>query len=258
MALRGANTKSNILLLGEVGVGKTLLAENIHNSSEYGEDRFIKIKGNRVNQEFLEVLEGRGTLYIEEVSKLDEKAQEALIEFLDSDRDYRLITSTSENLDEMVISKNFDENLYYKINIFPIYIPPLRERQGDIELLIDYLLPKICKKAGLEEKRISLEGMNLIKEYTWPDNIKELINVLERGVNLALGPNILTKHIVLLGDVQRVEEGPKTLKEELELREKVIIQSTLALNNGDKKKTMKDLDISQSTLYEKLKKYDLN
>lgn len=155
-----------------------------------------------------------------------------------------------------MLKGNFREDLYYRINVFPIWIPPLRERKQDISSLVELILPKICKEIGCKTKRISSEAINLILKYDWPGNVRELENILERAANLAEGDNILSKHITL--KVNRFENKNSDiipLKEDLEDYEKMVIQRTLTFYDGDKKMAMKALSISKTTFYEKLKKY---
>lgn len=262
LAYRASRNLSNVLITGEKGVGKTLLARKIHQNSSFKSQGLIHINSVNAGADRLrEAFEkNRGmTIYLDEISRLDLEAQEVLLDLLETykDRELRLLASSSENLDRRIMEGGFSERLYYAINILPIYIPPLRERRLDIRNIVDQALPRICRDLNVEEKRISAEALELIENYSWPDNVRELINVLERAVTLSLGSVILTKHIVLLKDIKNVDKRPKTLKQALEEREKTIIQSTLSSNKGDRKKTIRDLGISQSTFYEKLNKYDI-
>lgn len=263
LALKGSKTLSNILLIGELGVGKTLLAKNIHQNSILSEREFNELIGETLDEnnirEKLEKIHS-GTVYIREIELLNLKAQNILLEFIDeiaNRDDIRLIAATNNNLDKDLMEGKFNEDLYYKLNVFPIRIPSLRERKTDIRLIVNSILPSICKRANTQLKRVSSEALELIESYHWPNNIRELINVLERGVNLSVGKNILTEHIVLLDDIDLVEKEHMTLKEQLESREKTIIQNALSLHKGDRQKTIEDLGISQSTFYEKLKRYNI-
>ena len=152
----------------------------------------------------------------------------------------------------------FREDLYYRINVFPIWIPPLRERRHDILSLVEFLLPKICEELGTNHKGISSEAMNLLLSYDWPGNIRELENILERAVSLAEGTTILSKHITIEDKkLQEKAKEIKDLKSYLEEQEKKVIINALSYFKGDKKKVMEVLNISKTTLYEKLKKYDI-
>ncbi len=262
MAYRASKTLSNILILGSQGVGKSTMAKIIHRHSSLGEEQFLRLNCSYLNEEnFDSSLKSfeKGTVYFEEIGNLSLVLQEKLLRLLDgADSKIRFIFSTAKNLDKMILQSTFNEELYYEINVFPIYIEDLKDRKMDIKPIVDNLLPKVCKQAKVEEKRISKEALDILESYSWPRNIKDLKNVLERAVNLSLGDNILTKHIVLIEDMRLVDDKPKNLKEALEEKEKIILQTSIAKHKGDRKKIIKELGISQSTFYEKLNKYDLN
>ena len=134
----------------------------------------------------------------------------------------------------------------------------LRDRKQDIIPLVELLLPKICKEIGCKTKRISAEAINLILKYPWPGNVRELENVLERAVNLAEGNIILSKHISLkVGEFEVKNDSIMSLKQAVEEQEKRSIEEALLLFNGDKKKAWKALEISKTTFYDKLKKYNI-
>lgn len=158
-----------------------------------------------------------------------------------------------------MLKGNFREDLYYRINVFPIWIPPLRERKEDIYSLVEMLLPSICQKIGCENKTISVEALNMLLEYDWPGNVRELENILERAINLCDGNTIFSKHLILkLNRSEELEtEDIVPLKESIEEFEKKTIEKAMKLYKGDKKKAMSGLEISKTTFYEKLKKYGI-
>ncbi len=262
LAYRASQNNSTVLIRGEKGVGKTLLASLIHENSELGKADFIYFNSKTLTREhFIEKLESveNATLYFKEIGKLDLELQEDLLNIINSfnKKKFRIIASSSENLDNKMMEEEFSEKLYYGINIYPIQISPLRKRKFDIRSIVEYYVIKISAKFNEVEKRISNEALDMIEDYTWPNNVTELINVLERSVSISVGRNILTKHIILMHDINNQNEDKKTLKEYLEEHEKNIIRTSLALNKGDKKQTIKDLKVSQSTFYEKLNKYNI-
>ena len=104
--------------------------------------------------------------------------------------DVRVIAASNRNLEEEILKGNFREDLYYRINVFPIWIPPLRERKEDIYSLVEILLPAICDKIGCSRKNISVEALNILLNYDWPGNVRELENILERAINLCDGNTI--------------------------------------------------------------------
>ena len=293
MALKTSKTNSNVLILGESGTGKTILAKAIHENSKLKERPFIHVncgaipdnlleselfgyeKGaftgarNEGKKGFFEIADG-GTIFLDEIGDISQNLQVKLLQIIQEKSFYRvggtnkitvnirIIAATNKNLEEEIIKGNFREDLYYRINVFPIWIPPLRERKEDINLLVELLLPRICKEIGCENKRISSEAMNLILKYSWPGNIRELENILERAVNLAEGNNIISSHIALKKDSGEViNDGNISLKRLLEEQEKIAIEKTLAFYGGDKKQTMEALDISKTSFYEKIKRYNI-
>lgn len=293
LALKSSNTNSNILILGESGTGKSILAKAIHDNGKIEGRPFVHVNCGAIpvtlleselfgyekgaftgarsegKKGFFEIADG-GTILLDEIGDVPQNLQVKLLQVIQEKSfyrvggtekiniDVRIITATNKNLEKEMVRGRFREDLYYRINVFPIWIPPLRERKEDINSLVDYLLPRICEAIACENKRISSEAMNLILRYDWPGNVRELENILERAVNLAEGNNITTKDIILKFDKNiDASKAMLTLKEFLEEQEKQAIEKTLLAYNGDKKQTMKALDISKTTLYERLNKYNI-
>lgn len=293
MALKASKTNSNVLMLGESGTGKTILGKAIHENSKVKDEPFIHVNCGAIPENLLESelfgyekgaftgaknegkkgffeIANRGTILLDEIGDIPQNLQVKLLQVIQEKNFYRvggvdkvninvrIITATNKNLEKEMLNGRFREDLFYRINVFPIWIPPLSERKEDINSLVNLLLPRICKQIGCEEKRISSEAMNLILRYDWPGNVRELENILERAVNLADGNIIMSRHIIVKFD--RNNNSCKkvlSLKEFLEEQEKIAIEKTLLLYNGDKKETMKALNISKTTLYDKLKRYNI-
>ncbi len=293
MALKASKTNSNVLILGESGTGKTILAKSIHQNSKLKDKPFIHVNCGSIPETLLESelfgyekgaftgarSEGKkgffeiangGTIFLDEIGDISTNLQVKLLQIIQEKSFYRvggtekitvnirIIAATNKNLEEEMLKGNFREDLYYRINVFPIWIPPLRERKQDINSLIELVLPKICNEIGCKPKRISSEAINLILKYDWPGNVRELENILERAVNLAEGNNILSKHITIkLNKQENRNADIIPLKQLIDEYEKSIIEKALSLYRGDKKKAMEALKISKTTFYDKLKKYNI-
>ncbi|MFA5576229.1 MAG: sigma 54-interacting transcriptional regulator [Tissierellaceae bacterium] len=293
MALKASKTNSNVLILGESGTGKSILAKGIHKNSKYKDRGFTyvncgAIPGNLLESElfgyekgaftgahsqgkkgFFEIADG-GTLFLDEIGDIPQSLQGKLLEAIQEKSFYRvggierirvnirIISATNKNLEEEMLKGRFREDLYYRINVFPIWIPPLRDRKEDLIPLVDFLLPKICDELGTKNKRISSEAKNLLLKYDWPGNIRELENILERAVNLSEGDNILSRHIAM-GNRAAEDRGAHImdLRAYLEDQERKAIEEALDHYGGNKRKAMEALGVSKTTFYEKLKKYQI-
>lgn len=284
MALKASKSNSTTLLLGESGTGKTELARAIHYNSKIKENPFIQVNCGSIPKDLLEVelfgkkgesnkkgyfeLADGGTVLLDEIGEIPLTVQAKLLNFLQNKSYYklgdshptkvniRLIAASNKSLEDEIEKGNFREDLFYRINVFPIWIPPLRDRMQDLYSLIDYLIPKLTTNLGLSDKSISTEAINTLLNYNWPGNITELENILERAINLSEGDIILSKHIVI--DEKDEYSNITSLKRTLEFWEKKSIENALNFYNGDKKMVMKSLDISKTTLYDKINKYNLN
>lgn len=217
-----ASSDSSVLILGETGTGKELIARAIHDLSQRSKNAFVKLNCAAIPTGLLESelfghekgaftgaimqhigrfeLAHRGTVFLDEVGdiplelqpKLLRVLQEREFERLGSTRtqrsDARLIAATNRNLAEMVEEGKFRADLFYRLNVFPIYIPPLRERQGDIPLLVRHFAQQFARRMNRRIETIPSETMNALVRYHWPGNIRELQNVIERAVILSSGP----------------------------------------------------------------------
>lgn len=294
MSRRAAQTNSNVLILGESGTGKELFAHAIHDASDRSHHQFVKINCAAIPAELLESelfgydegaftgakrggkigkfeLANGGSIFLDEIgemplsmqAKLLRVLQEKEIERVGSTKtipiDVRIIAATNQNLEERVKSKEFRSDLYYRLNVMPIEIPPLREREGDIEILSIKLVEKLSDQLGKYVTKISKDAMNILTTFEWPGNVRELENVLERAINLVDGDTILPVHLpyYLKPQSKRVSFKKGTLKEMVENVEKTMILDLLKETEGNKAKTAEILDISRSSLYDKLDKYGI-
>ena len=146
----------------------------------------------------------------------------------------------------------FRQDLFYRINVFPIEIPPIRERKADLYLLINQILKIVCENYGLEQKQFSGDALQKMISYNWPGNVRELENAIERAVTLCESNIIYSEHL-------KIGKGgiPTTMKEMLEKEEERILEVTLLKYNGDKQLAMTELDMSRTVFYDKLKKYHI-
>ncbi|MEL7648750.1 MAG: sigma 54-interacting transcriptional regulator [Sedimentibacter sp.] len=293
LALKAAKSNSTVLILGESGTGKSMLAKAIHENSSYSGNPFIAVNCSSIPETLLESelfgYEGGaftgaktggkaglfeaaqgGTLFLDEIGEISMSLQSKLLQVL-QDKSYykvggkdikkldaRIIVATNKNLEEEVQRGRFREDLYYRINVFPIWMPPLRERKEDIYTLVSMILPRVCQRTGCGEKGVSGEALRLLSSYDYPGNVRELENILERAVNLAEGKTIFSRHLAMnrnRKNYRQDDERSRTLKEILSEAEKEAIEEAIATNKGDYKAAMNVLDISKTAFYEKVRKH---
>ncbi|MCR2045066.1 sigma 54-interacting transcriptional regulator [Anaerosalibacter massiliensis] len=295
LALKASKTNSTVLILGESGTGKNLLARAIHDNSSKKDKPFIHVNCGAIPENLLESelfgyekgaftgasnygkkgffeLANGGTIFLDEIGEISPSLQVKLLQVLQDGSfykvggqekvkvDLRIISATNKNLEEEMIEGRFREDLYYRINVFPIWVPPLRDRKEDIYLLVKSILPKICKKVGCKNKRISGESLNILLKHSWPGNVRELENILERAANLSEENTILSKHLTIRtkNKSEDLNDEILPLKKSTQKFEKRAIKKALEYYEGDKKKAMKALGIGKTTFYEKIKKYNIN
>ncbi|QXM07384.1 sigma 54-interacting transcriptional regulator [Crassaminicella indica] len=296
MAMKAAKTSSNVLITGESGTGKELFAHSIHNASNRYLGPFVKINCAAIPAELLESelfgyeegaftgakkggkegkfeLANGGTILLDEIGDMPFAMQAKLLRVLQEKEverlggnvirkiDVRIISSTNKDLDALVKNGEFREDLFYRLNVMSIKIPPLRERKEDIEALANELKMKLSNRLGIYVEGISQGAIEILKKYAWPGNIRELENVIERAINLLDSDLIIKpKHLptrLTKNDKKNYPIGNKSLKEMVEEMEKDMIVACLKENNGNKYQTAKSLGISRVGLYKKLKRYGL-
>ena len=224
MAKKAAASNATVLLLGESGTGKEIFARNVHNWSDRRDKPFVIVNCVGLSKELLESelfgheqgaftgahqrkrgkleLAHRGTVFFDEVGDISQELQAKLLRFLqerDFERvggvhaisvDVRVVAATNRNLDEALQKGLFREDLYHRLNVVPINLPPLRERTEDIPLLSHYFLQKYCKQTRKSFSDVAAEAMERLLAYNWPGNVRELANVIERAVVLGAGPTV--------------------------------------------------------------------
>lgn len=294
LAARVARTNSNVLILGESGTGKELFAHAIHNNSKRRDFPFVKVNCGAIPFELLEselfgYEEGSftgakkggkigkfkaadgGTIFLDEIGDLPMNMQVKLLRVLQDKEierigsnysekiDVRVIAATNKDLEKMVAEGLFRLDLYYRLNVVSIKIPPLRERKEDIPILANHLVKKISEAENIKVEKISDETLEYLKKYDWPGNVRELENVLERAINLldddiVIMPKHLPSKITGISRYRKIN----SLKTILEETEKQAIIDSLIIANGNKTLAAEMLKISRTSLYEKMMKYNID
>jgi transcriptional regulator with PAS, ATPase and Fis domain len=207
-----------------------------------------------------------GTLFLDEIGDISPKLQLDLLRVIEERRffrvggtepihvDTRIIAATNRDLKKAIDEESFREDLYYRLNVITITLPPLRERKEDIPLLVEHLLEQLSVETGKQLEGISAEAMDLLISYHWPGNIRELRNVLERGAVLAKGTIIEADD---LGIVLPEEEGAEEASESLKEMERCHIVKVLSEHNWNITRSAQALGIDRGTLYHKIKKFGL-
>lgn len=293
LTIRIANTNSNVLILGESGTGKELFAHAIHNNSKRKEHPFIKVNCGAIPHDLIEselfgYEEGsftgakkggkigkfkaadEGTIFLDEIAELSMNMQVKLLRVL-QDReiekigstvpekiDVRVVAATNKDLEHMVETGDFRLDLYYRLNVVNLNIPPLRDRKEDIIILSKYLIDKISKYENIRVDGISPKALEFLKKYDWPGNVRELENILERAINfIGDDTTILSSHLPpKITGIESVDTI-SSLKEILEDVEKEALINSLIITKGNKTEAAKSLQISRTSLYEKLIKYGI-
>jgi DNA-binding NtrC family response regulator len=283
-----SNTDSTVLIQGESGTGKELIARAIHFNSDRKNKPFVVANCSAYSQNLLESelfghekgsftgairrktgrfeLAHGGTIFLDEIGEVSPPTQILLLRVLQDHRfervggeetlevDVRVIAATNKNLTEEIRKGTFREDLYYRLNVIPIFVPPLRERKDDVPLLASHFLQKFCQEKGKDVTSISPDVMEILLAHSWPGNVRELENVIEHAIIIAKQEKILPKDLP-----QYLLQQPLPTKQLISLQdhEKNLIMKTLEETNWNKHQTAKRLKITRSTLYGKMKRYGL-
>ncbi|MCK4607768.1 MAG: sigma-54-dependent Fis family transcriptional regulator [candidate division Zixibacteria bacterium] len=293
-----AGSDASVLLHGETGTGKELFAKSIHMLSPRRDRPFIAINCAAIPGELLEnelfgsekgaftgaharkmgkfEIANSGTVFLDEIGDMDIALQAKLLRVLQQknferlggtktvDVDVRIIAASNMDLNEMIGSKRFREDLYYRLSVFPINIPPLRERPEDIRDLADHFIVRYTREMKKPPKTLAREAIGLLEKYHWPGNVRELENTIERAVILAEGKKITPDHLAIR--LKRTDEiqlregaGLKEIGAHAQMRaEKSAIIRVLKQVHNNKRKCSRILKIDYTTLFDKLKKYKID
>ncbi|MEZ6064429.1 MAG: sigma-54 dependent transcriptional regulator [Planctomycetaceae bacterium] len=314
---RVADSNATVLLLGETGTGKELIARAVHELSPRATGPFVRVNCGALSEGVLEselfghvkgaftnAFENRtgrfeaahgGTIFLDEINSVNSNVQVKLLRVLQEHEfervgdtktisvDCRIIAATNRDLVELVEHERFREDLYYRLNVLPIYLPPLRERVEDIPALAEHFLTRYCAENGRNVRIISGDAMGYLKAYTWPGNVRELQNYIERAIVLAEGDTLSSEYLpthvrgeapLRLGRVNRsdlesmcAEYVSRALGENpdegvaynavIGLVEKELIMQVLRVCQGTQTKTALKLGINRNTLHKKIEEHSL-
>ncbi len=296
-----AETPANVLILGESGTGKELVARAVHDNSSRKDRPFVAINCGGIPENLLEselfgYMKGSftgafadraglfevgrgGTIFLDEIAELPVVLQVKLLRVVqektirrvggseDIKTDVRIISATNQDLQEKVKRGEFREDLFFRLNVIPIHIPPLRKRREDIPHLVQYFIEKYAKEFGKEVKRISTYALELLMRYPFPGNIRELENIIERSVALESSSIILPESLIIADDanaadvqMRPAEEFPESgidLNRELERFEREVILKALERAKGSKTKAASLLGVSFPSLRHRIEKLAL-
>jgi two-component system response regulator PilR (NtrC family) len=303
---RVAPTPASVLIHGESGTGKELVAKAIHNHSNVAENSFVPITCSAIPESLIESelfghIKGSftgavadkaglfqqadsGTAFLDEIGELSSIIQTKLLRVL-QEREFmpvgstktkkvnvRIISATNRDLEDEIMEKRFREDLFYRLAVVPIRVPPLRERKGDVPLLVDHFLKKYSELLGKEVQNISSYGLEVLMDYNFPGNVRELENIIERGVALEASNIILPESLILsrkgrnktgkepkfIGAQDEQELFDRGLEDILTSMETKMIRHALEAAEGSKMRAAELLKVSFRSLRYKTKKYEID
>ena len=289
-----SGTDTSVLILGESGVGKELVADAIHQNSPRRDKPFIKVNCAALPETLLESelfghekgaftgaqaqkkgrfeLADGGTIFLDEIGDISPTTQIKLLRVLQEREferlggvgpiktDVRIITATNRNLEEMIENGDFRQDLYYRLNVFPINVPSLRDRKTDIIPITDFFVEKYRKLHNKEIRRISTPAIDMLSSYHWPGNVRELENCIERAVLLSTEGVIRGHHLPpsLQAAEETSERTGNNLQGTLDSMEKELILDALKESKGNMAKAARDLGLTERVMGLRAKKYSIN
>jgi PAS domain S-box-containing protein len=291
-----AASDATVLIEGPTGTGKDVLAKVIHNASKRSKKPLVKVNcaalpDNLLESEMFGYVKGaftgadkdkpgrfqeadHGTIFLDEIGDLPLSLQAKLLRVLEDKEfyplgsrkttrvDVRIISATNQNLEQLVKEKRFREDLFYRLNVMRLDLPSLKHRSGDIPLLISHILKRLCATRDTSVEKISNEALEVLLNYDYPGNVRELENIIEHAL-IVCQENIIERHhmpLALQGGLpSRVKDAQKSsFDENVQYGEKTLILDALQKHNWHKGKTASALDMNRSTLWRKMKKYNIS
>jgi DNA-binding NtrC family response regulator len=290
LAHRVVSTDSSVLILGETGTGKGVFARWLHDHSARSAEAFVDLNCGGLTRDLLETelfghekgaftgavqskiglleIAHKGTVFLDEIGDVDVQVQPKLLKVLEDkqfrrlgdvhDRrvDIRLLAATHQDMAKLVRGKSFRSDLYFRISTIPLTTPPLRERVDDIPVLANYFLERLSADLGAGHTELSTKAVAALQSYPWPGNIRELRNVLERGILLS-GNRVLTERDLNFDTSPEIDQQPTGLGRTLEQVEREYIQEVLLCESWRVEAAAKRLGIPRSSLYQKIKEFGI-
>ena len=289
-----APTDATVLIAGESGTGKELIANALHQHSQRRDRPFVKLNCAALHENLLESelfgheagaftgasgrrkgrfeLANKGTLFLDEIGDMSLQTQAKILRVIQEGEferlggsetikvDVRLLAATHKNLEEMIEEGTFRQDLYFRLSVVPVALPPLSERATDIPELANYFLSRFAEKNRKDIKDFHPEALNLLMQYEWPGNIRELENTIERAVILCLAEQITPQDLpphLLSDEVRELQESNSQDGFTLRDMEREVIRSTLEKTGHNKSQAAKQLGVARQTLLNKIKEYGL-
>lgn len=284
---KAAVSRSRVFIFGESGTGKELVARALHEASDRNNKNFVEVNCAAIPHELIESelfghekgsftgaferkkgkfeLADGGTLFLDEIGDMSLATQAKVLRIIETQEfqrvggsknikvDVRIIAATNKDLKEEIKKANFREDLYFRLNVIPIHIPPLRDRKDDITLLVEYFLKNFAQQYGQKPKKVSKATQHALMNYDWPGNVRELKNMIERFVIMNPSEVIDIKYVLPFKETKMNYYSYKTIREAREQFEKDFILKKLQENNWNISKTAEDLEIERSNLHRKIK-----
>ncbi len=280
-------SQGRVIIFGESGSGKELVARALHEGSSRKSNSFIEVNCAAIPHELIESelfghekgsftgafetkkgkfeLAHEGTLFLDEIGDMSLVTQAKVLRIIETQEfqkvggskkvkvDVRILAATNKDLEEEIQKGSFREDLYFRLNVIPLYVPPLRDRKSDIPLLVEYFLKNLAEQYGKKKKRVSKMTLRTLMEYEWPGNVRELKNTIERFVIMNPSELIDIKEVQPVKGMKTDYVTHKTLRDAREHFEKDFILKKLQGNNWNVSKTAEELEIERSNLHRKIK-----